>query len=94
MIGGQAIKRRIRNGDRDGAVIEMRRELARKISVHVPAAGEQATAVPGLTLYRRTAPTACNAATYEPSLAVFVQGRKRITLGGTTYLCATSRHFS
>ena len=90
MVGGQAIKQRIRNGDGDATVIEMRRELARKIAAQVPAAGEQATAVPGLTLYRRTSPTACNAATYEPSLAVFVQGRKRITLGGTTYLCDDS----
>jgi hypothetical protein len=51
---------------------------------------EHATAIPGLTLYRRTATTPCNAATYEPGLAVFVQGRKRVTLGGTTYLCDES----
>jgi len=68
----------------------MRTELARKIVAHIQAAGEHATAIPGLTLYRRTAPTPCNAATYEPSLAVFVQGRKRVTLGGTTYLCDES----
>jgi len=68
----------------------MRRQLARRITAHVPAAGEQATAVPGLMLYRRTAPTACNAVAYQPSLAVFVQGRKRISLGGTTYLCDES----
>ena len=92
MVRDQAVKQRIRNGD--ATVIEMRYELARKIAGHVPTAGEQATTLPGLTLYRRTSPTACHAATYEPSLAVFVQGRKRITLGGTTYLCATSRHFS
>jgi len=68
----------------------MRTELARKIVAHIQAAGEHATAIPGLTLYRRTAPTPCNAVTYEPSLAVFVQGRKRVTLGGTTYLCDES----
>jgi len=68
----------------------MRAELARKIVAHIQAAGEHATAIPGLTLYRRTAPTPCNAVTYEPSLAVFVQGRKRVTLGGTTYLCDES----
>jgi AraC-like DNA-binding protein len=33
------------------------------------------------------APTACFLATYEPSLTVFVQGRKRINLGGTVYFC-------
>jgi AraC-like DNA-binding protein len=90
MVGGQASKQAVRNGAGGATVIEMRRELARRIAAHVPAAGEQATAVPALTLYRRTSPTACNAATYEPSLAVFVQGRKRITLGGTTYLCDES----
>jgi len=68
----------------------MRGELARKIAAHAPKAGEQATAIPGLTLYRRTAPSPCYPATYEPSLNVFVQGRKRVTLGGTTYLCDES----
>ena len=38
-------------------------------------------------LFRRTAPSACYRATYEPSLTVFVQGRKLINLGGTEYLC-------
>lgn len=64
----------------------MRAELARKIAAHVPVSGEQATAIPGLTLYCLTAPTACYAAEYETGLAVVAQGRKRVTLGGTTYL--------
>jgi AraC-like DNA-binding protein len=71
-------------------VVEIRAELARKIAAHVQAAGEKATAIPGLTLYRRTAPTPCYPATYEPSLSLFVQGRKRVNLGGTTYLCDES----
>jgi len=86
----QVFKQRARSRDQQSAVVEMRAELARKISVHVQAAGGQTTAVPGLTLYRRTAPTPCYLVTYEPSLNVFVQGRKRITLGGTTYLCDES----
>src|SRR5258705_1633332 len=32
-------------------------------------------------------PTPCYRASYEPSLSIFVQGRKRINLGGTEYLC-------
>jgi AraC-like DNA-binding protein len=68
----------------------MRKELARKIAAHAPSPGENPTAVPGLALYRRTTPTACYRATYEPSLTVFVQGRKRINLGGTEYLCDES----
>jgi AraC-like DNA-binding protein len=68
----------------------MRAELARKIALHTRKAGEHATAIPGLTLYRRTECTPCYPATYEPSLNVFVQGRKRVTLGGTTYVCDES----
>jgi len=65
----------------------MRRELARKIAEHALSAGEYSTAIPGLELFRRTQPSACYRAVYEPSLTVFVQGRKRIHLGGTEYLC-------
>jgi AraC-like DNA-binding protein len=68
----------------------MRAELARKIAAHVPAPGEQTTAIPGLTLYRLTAPTACYAAQYETGLAVIAQGRKRVTLGRRTYVCDES----
>ena len=73
--------------DQASRVAEVRAELVRKIKHHVPSAGEKKTAIPALTLYRRSAPTACSPATYEPSMSVFVQGRKRINLGGTTYLC-------
>jgi len=72
------------------AVVEIRQELARKIAAHAPALGENRTAVPGLALYRRTRPTPCFRALYEPSLTVFMQGRKRINLGGTIYLCDAS----
>jgi len=68
----------------------MRTELARKIAEHAPKAGDYATAISGLTLYRRTAPNACNPVVYEPSLTVLVQGRKRINLGGTSYVCDES----
>jgi AraC-like DNA-binding protein len=81
------------NGKRqelNSVAIEMRKELAGKIAAHAPALGENPTAVPGLALYRRTTPTACYRAIYEPSLTVFVQGRKRINLGGTAYLCDAS----
>ncbi len=76
-----------KRGEVKAGVTEMRKEFARKIVAHAPAAGEHPTSVPGLVLYRRTTPTACYRATYEPSLSVFAQGRKRINLGGTEYLC-------
>ena len=78
------------NKEQSQRVSEMREELRRKIAAHTPNAGAHATAILGLTLYRRTAPSPCYPATYEPSLNVFVQGRKRITLAGTTYLCDES----
>src|SRR6267154_635633 len=41
-------------------------ELAKKISNSLGDLGERATEVPGLMLYRRTAPTVPNPSTYEP----------------------------
>jgi len=68
----------------------MRTELARRITAHARAEGDTFTEIPGLMLYRRSTPTACASATYEPGLVVFVQGQKRINLGGSTYLCDES----
>ena len=73
--------------NQNAAVIVMRKDLAAKIAAHAPLLGENPTPVPGMSLYRRAAPTACVLATYEPSFTVFAQGRKRINLGGTVYLC-------
>jgi AraC-like DNA-binding protein len=79
------------SGEQLSRVVEMRAELARKIAAHIlDVEGEQATDMAGLSLYRRTAPTACTSATYQPRLIVFAQGQKRITLGRTTYLCDQS----
>jgi AraC-like DNA-binding protein len=82
-VARQTENRRVQNA----AVVEMRKELARRIAAHAQSLGENPTPVPGLALYRRTAPTACYRASYEPSLTTFVQGRKRINLGGTIYVC-------
>jgi AraC-like DNA-binding protein len=81
---------KITNKEQPPRVAELREELRRKIAAHTVKAGAHATAILGLTLYRRTAPSPCYPAMYEPSLNVFVQGRKRITLAGTTYLCDES----
>ncbi len=76
--------------DLNAEAIEMRKELARQIAAHAPSLGENPTAVAGLALYRRTKPTPCLLAKYEPSITVFVQGRKRVNLGGTVYYCDES----
>jgi AraC-like DNA-binding protein len=49
------------------------------------------TGIPGLTLHRRTAPTAPLSVTYEPGVAVVVQGRKQVELGRTTFIYDASQ---
>jgi AraC-like DNA-binding protein len=71
---------------------DLRKELARKIAFFIGARERLITDVPGLLLARRTAPTAPATATYEPSLAVVAQGRKRATLAGTTFIFDESRY--
>ncbi len=70
--------------------VPMRAELARAIAAHTVAEGDNRTEVPGLHLYRRSHPSPCGSATYEPSLVVFVQGQKRINLGKASHLCDES----
>ncbi len=70
----------------------LRAELARKIALHVGQAQNRATEIPGVTLHRRTAPTAPCSATYEPGVTVLAQGRKRVDLGRTTFVYGESRY--
>lgn len=76
-----------KSGEQPSGAVEMRAGLAHKIAARAPLEGDNPTDIPDLSLYRRSTPTACASATYEPSLVVFVQGQKRINLGRTTYLC-------
>jgi AraC-like DNA-binding protein len=78
------------NGKLPSCAVAMRKDLARKIAAHIRMDGKEATGVPGLSLYRKSAPTQCTSAAYEPELIVFVQGEKRINVGGTTLECNES----
>jgi AraC-like DNA-binding protein len=69
----------------------LRSELARKIALLIGSSEKLITAIPGLTLYRRTAPTEACSATYEPSVIVIAQGRKRVDLGGNIFIYDSSR---
>ena len=71
---------------------ELLKELATKIAFFVGSQERLITSVPGLLLSRRTAPTAPASATYEPSLAVVAQGRKRANLAGTNFIFDQSRY--
>ena len=48
-------------------------ELAARIAAFVGSAENRATDIPGLTLYRRTSPTAPCSMTYQPSVTVIPQ---------------------
>jgi AraC-like DNA-binding protein len=71
---------------------ELRSELACKIAAHVGSEENRATDIPGVTLHRRTAPTAPCLATYEPGVTVIAQGRKRVDLGRTSFTYGESRY--
>ena len=81
------MKHQLASNNKISGVAELRSELTWKIAARARIAGEHGTSIPGLMLYRRTNTTPCYPSTYEPSLNVFVQGQKRVTLGSTTYLC-------
>jgi AraC-like DNA-binding protein len=71
---------------------DLRIELARKIASFMGREENRATDIPGLTLHRRTAPTAPCSATYEPGVTVMAQGQKRVDLGRTTFIYGESRY--
>ena len=70
---------------------ELRSDLARKIALFMGSAENRATDIPGLTLHRRTAPTAPCSMTYQPGVTVIAQGRKRVELGPNTFIYDASR---
>ena len=71
---------------RDPQVMSMLTGLSSQIGKVMSKASQMATAIPGLTLYRNTVPTAPSPCTYEPSLLVIPQGRKRVDLGKESYV--------
>lgn len=76
--------------ERDSRLAELRLELANRIVEYLPAEGEKRTAISALSLHRHDIPAPCNPTTYGPNLSVFVQGRKRLTMGEATYVCDES----
>jgi len=70
---------------------ELRAELARKIALFIGSAESRATGIPGLTLHRRTAPTAPCSMTYQPGVTVIAQGRKRVELGRNIFIYDPTR---
>jgi len=71
---------------------ELRLDLARRIALYMGQAENRATDIPGLSLHRRTAPTAPCSVMYEPGITVIAQGRKRVDLGQSSFIYGESRY--
>jgi AraC-like DNA-binding protein len=67
-------------------------ELARRIVNYIGSAENRATEIPGLTLHRRTAPTAPCSMTYEPGVTLIAQGQKQVQLGRNTFIYGESSY--
>src|SRR6476469_6044112 len=74
----------------DPSVTQALKELAGSINKAMDSTAALSIKVPGLTLYRNTAPTAPNPCTYEPSLLLIPQGKKRVDLGKQSYVFGES----
>src|SRR5579862_6621472 len=74
----------------DPRLTQVLKELAGAIDKALGWAVNLSTGVPGLALYRNTAPTAPNPCTYEPSLLLIPQGKKRVDLGKQSYVFGES----
>jgi AraC-like DNA-binding protein len=64
---------------------ELRTRLISRVGALIGSAASLQTSIPGVTLYRYCAPTAPDSVTYEPSVALVVQGRKRVTLSRMSF---------
>src|ERR1700730_9260922 len=70
----------------DPQVVSMLADLATLIGKAMGNGSQMAMPVARLTLYQNTVRTAPNPCTYEPSLLVIPQGRKRVDLGKESYV--------
>lgn len=69
----------------------LQRALADAIGAHAPAAGDYPTGWPGLTLFRRDAPSPPAECWVEPSVILVAQGAKQMWVGGAAYPYDASR---
>jgi len=70
----------------------LQQELAGRIAACVGSEERRVTEIPGLMVHRRTAPSPPCSVTYEPSLVVTAQGRKRVELGANSFTYGSSHY--
>jgi AraC-like DNA-binding protein len=74
----------------DSGVSQVLKELANTIGKAMGRSTELSNVVPGLALYQNTTPTAPNPCTYEPSLLIVPQGKKRVDFGTQSHVFGES----
>jgi AraC-like DNA-binding protein len=84
----QAVKQAFENNSMEVALEALGKSVARWATED----GPLVTAIPGLLLSRRSAPTQPMSVMYEPSICLVAQGAKRVLLGDDTYVYDV-RHF-
>ncbi|MGU3782294.1 AraC family transcriptional regulator N-terminal domain-containing protein [Burkholderia metallica] len=70
---------------------DLRQTLAERVAKWTEGVDHLATAIPGLSLHRREAPTQPMDCMVEPSFGLVVQGTKRLIQSGDVYLCDANR---
>ena len=78
----QAVTQACEQNSMDVALAALRQSIARWTDKE----GLLVTAIPGVSLARRDAPTQPTSSLYEPSICVIAQGVKRVLLGDDTYV--------
>jgi len=76
----------------DNGLQVVREALGKSIARWTGKAEQLETAIPGLGLFRREAPTQPMGGMYEPSVCLITQGAKRVLLGDDSYVY-DARHF-
>jgi AraC-like DNA-binding protein len=71
-------------------ISQVLKELADTIGKAMGRSAELSNVVPGLALYQNTTPTAPNPCTYEPSLLIVPQGKKRVDFGTQSHVFGES----
>lgn len=74
----------------NSGVSQMLKELADEIGKAMGRSAELSSVVPGLTLYQNKTPSAPNPCTYEPSLLIVPQGKKRVDFGTQSHVFGES----
>lgn len=69
----------------------IRAKLATRIAAFVGDGVERATSLPGLSFAQVFEPTPPGSYLYDPSISLIIRGRKRVQLGGVTYVYDESR---